>query len=209
MPGGWRWMALTALGAGILLALPPSDPVRSQLNAAYYSGQSVSFSIAAPEAGRGRKQLRVGPWALGTRVADSRPRDRRRNLYLVFPGRQYHAPDGWQDYDVSCILSAVPETDEPVEWDVYWAVILDPTLGNDFRDERDLILADQARFGPADLLEFDDLPGERFLQDVMKMDSLDDLARFRHKDGTLPRAVIVPAGFAIRASAKLPQSPAQ
>jgi hypothetical protein len=184
--------------AAIVYAAGP-DTGRIQIDSAYYRGEAVRFKVV--EASNHKAQLRVGPWLLGVRAADSKPRDRRRNLYLVFPGRQHHAA-GWPDYDHNCVLSDLPATEEPVEWDVYWAVVLDPTLHEDFRSERELVLAAQSSFFPPDLLEFNDLPAEGFLRAQMKARSLGDLARFRRKDGSLPRLLITPAGYAIRGSSE-------
>lgn len=194
----WKYMACGLLLAALVYAAGP-DTGRIQIDSAYYQGEAVPFRVA--ESGNQRSQLRVGPWLLGVRAEDSKPRDRRRNLYVVFPGSQHRAP-GWPDYDHNCVLSGLPATDEPVEWDVYWAVVLDPTLHDDFRSERELVLAAQSKFFPPDLLEFTDLPAEGFLRAQMQLHSLGDLARFRRKDGTLPRLLITPAGYAIRGSSE-------
>jgi hypothetical protein len=100
------------------------------------------------------------------------------------------------------VLSDLPVRDEPVEWDVYWAVVLDPNLHEDFRSEQALVRAEQSGFLPPDLLEFEDLPADGFLRGQMQVRSLGDLARFRRKDGTLPRLLITPAGYAIRGSSE-------
>jgi len=198
-PINWKYMASGLLLAAIVYAAGPVDSGRLQIDSAYYEGERVPFKVAEP--GNRGAQLRVGPWLLGVRAADSKPRDRRRNLYVVFPGNQHRAP-GWPDYDHNVVLSDLPATDEPVEWDVYWAVVLDPTLHDDFRSERELVLAAQSSFVAPDLLEFNDLPAEGFLRAQMKVRSLGDLARFRRKDGTLPRLLITPAGYAVRGSSE-------
>jgi len=198
LPMHWKYMACGLLLAAIVYAAGP-DTGRIQIDSAYYQGEAVPFHAAEP--GSQRSQLRVGPWLLGVRAEDSKPRDRRRNLYVVFPGSQHRAP-GWPDYDHNCVLSDLPATEEPVEWDVYWAVVLDPNLHDDFRSEQELVMAAQSGFFPPDLLEFTDLPAEGFLRAQMQVRSLGDLARFRRKDGTLPRLLITPAGYAIRGSSQ-------
>jgi hypothetical protein len=198
-PIHWRYLACALLLAAIVYAAGPVDTGRIQIDSAYYEGEPVPFKALEP--GNRKSQLRVGPWLLGVRAADSKPRDRRRNLYVVFPGSQHRAP-GWPDYDHNCVLSDLPATEEAVEWDVYWAVALDPTLHDDFRSEQELVLAAQSGFFPPDLLEFNDLPAEGFLRAQMKVRSLGDLSRFRRKDGTLPRLLITPAGYAIRGSSE-------
>jgi hypothetical protein len=195
----WKYVVWGLLLAAIVYAAGPVDSGRIQIDSAYYDGEPVPFKVV--ETGKRRSQLRVGPWLLGVRASDSRPSDRRRNLYVVFPGKQHRAP-GWPDYDHNCVLSDLPNTEEPVEWDVYWAVVLDPTLQDDFRSEQELVLAAQSGFLPPDLLEFNDIPAEGFLRTQMKVRSLTDLARYRRKDGTLPRLAITPAGYAIRGSSE-------
>jgi hypothetical protein len=190
-------MACGLLLVAIVYAAGPVDSGRLQIDSAYYAGERVPFTVLEP--GNRNAQLRVGPWLLGVRADDPRPRDRRRNLYVVFPGTLHRSP-GWPDYDHNCVLSDLPATAEPVEWDVYWAVVLDPTLQEDFRSEQALVLADQSSFIPPDLLEFSDVPAAGFLRAQMKVRSLGDLARFRRKDGTLPRLLITPAGYAVRGS---------
>jgi len=75
-------------------------------------------------------------------------------------------------------------------------------LHDDFRSEQELVMAAQSGFFPPDLLEFNDLPAEGFLRVQMKVRSLGDVARFRRKDGTLPRLLITPAGYAILGSSQ-------
>jgi hypothetical protein len=198
-PIDWKYMACGLLLAVVVYAAGPVDTGRIQIDSAYYDGEMVPFKVMEP-ANR-KSQLRVGPWLLGVRADDPKPRDRRRNLYVVFPGSQHRAP-GWPDYNHNCVLSDLPATEEPVEWDVYWAVALDPTLHEDFRSEQELVMAAQSGFFPPDLLEFNDLPAEGFLRAQMKVRSLGGLVRFRRKDGTLPRLLITPAGYAIRGSSE-------
>ncbi len=198
-----RRFACLALCAGTVMAVPTGDGRRPQIDSAYYAGQQANFTVVMPATSR--RMARVGPWLYGVRLRDSRPSDRRRNLYLVFPGSQ-HRVRGGEDYDHDCVLSGMPKTDEPAEWDVWWAIVLDPSLHDEFRGERALIEEAQNTFLPPDLMDFEDVPGQRFLREGLKIDSVADLARFRHKDGTLPRVVIVPAGFAIRAIAQMPET---
>ena len=195
----WKYMACGLLLAAIVYAAGPRETARIQIDSAYYKGETVPFKVV--DTGSRRSQLHVGPWLLGVRAADSTPRDRRRNLYVVFPGSQHRAP-GWGEYDHNCVLSDLPTSDEPVEWDVYWAVVLDPNLHEEFRSEQELVLAAQSGFLPPDLLEFTDVPSEGFLRSQMRIRSLTELARFRRKDGTLPRLLITPARYAVQGKAE-------
>ncbi|MDP9268347.1 MAG: hypothetical protein M3P27_08505 [Acidobacteriota bacterium] len=152
------------------------------------------------ELAEGAKPMTLGPWRLGTRVLDTKPRDQRLNLYIVAPGTQYHL-DGAEDFDHNAIINALPEPGKSREYDVYWALVLDPHLHTDFRNERDLIVAAQASFVPGDLFEFEDVPAAAFLRNFLKLGSLEDLQRYRRKNRALPRVIIVPAGLAITAAA--------
>lgn len=182
------------LCAGMLLAAAPAPDSRT-LEAVYLDGEAARLVLAdAP------KPVTVGPWRLGPRITDTKPRDKRLNLYLVAPGTQYHL-DGSEDYDHNAIINALPAPGKSREYDVYWALVLDPRLKTDFRNERDLLLAAQVTFVPGDLFEFDDIPADYLMRTYLKVASLEDLAKFRKRDGTLPGVIIVPAGFAITASA--------
>ena len=195
-----RWAALavcaTALWAGTWSAASPGS-----ISGAYFHGQPVEFHLAPAE--QGQQPFSIGPWQFGTRVSDRKPRDKRLNLYLIAPGTQHHA-EGREEYDHNDVINALPPTDAVVEWDVYWAIVLDPGFGQDLRSEQDLIFAAQEGFVPGDLFEFRDIPGQAFLRTFLGIDSVDGLAVYRRRDGQLPRVIIVPAGFAIRASASLP-----
>ncbi len=164
--------------------------------AAFYEGVPINLTLTAPR--RGQSSFRFGPWQLGARLHAARGSDRRPNLYLVFPGDQHQAESG-EECDHNAVLGAMPLEERAFEWDVYWAVVLDPALGRGLRSERDLLIAAQSRFAPNDVFEFDDLPGAGFLRDIWHWDSVQDLASYRRKDGRLPRVLIVPAGYAIRA----------
>lgn len=182
---------LACAGALCAAAAPPRQPMPT----AYFEGQVVRISIERPV--KGQRTLELGPWQLGISRRDERPRDHRLNLYVVVPGTQHHS-EGWDEFDHNMIVNAVPEGDQPVEWDVYWVLVLDPHLREDLRSERQLLLMAQDRFLPGDLLEFDDIPARAVLRDRLHMDEVPDLARFRQKDGTLPRLVVLPAGGVVR-----------
>jgi hypothetical protein len=194
--------ALVGCAAALWAGTPSADPP-SPVSAAYLRNQLVSFRLAAAE--KGQRPFTIGPWQFGTRVSDRKPRDKRLNLYLVAPGTQHHAA-GYEDFDHNDVLNALPPADAVVEWDVYWAIVLDPTLRQDLRSEQDLIVKAQEGFVPGDLFEFQDIPGQAFLRAFLGIDSLDGLAPYRRRDGRLPRVIIVPAGFAIRARAALPEA---
>jgi hypothetical protein len=182
-----------ALCAGALLGASPAPETRP-LEGVYLDGQVVRLDVAG-----GPKPVLVGPWRIGARVQDPKPRDQRLNLYLVAPGAQYHL-DGGDEFDHNVIVNAVPDAGMSRQYDVYWALVLDPRLHTDFKGEKQLLLAAQASFAPGDLFEFDDIPADAFLRAFLRADTLADLAQYRRKGGALPRILILPAGFAVTAS---------
>ena len=198
-----RLAALVGGAAALWAGTPGADPSRP-LSAAYLGNQLVSFRLAPAE--KGQQPFSIGPWQFGARVSDRRPRDKRLNLYLIAPGTQHHA-EGNEEFDHNDVINALPPTEAVVEWDVYWAIVLDPALRQDLRSEQELIVKAQEGFVPGDLFEFQDVPGQAFLRAFLNVDSLAGLAPYRLKDGQLPRVIIVPAGFAIRASAAQPDAP--
>lgn len=165
----------------------------------------MGFEIPPPA--KGERVFTLGPWQFGSHVPDPKPRDRRLNLYLVAPGKQ-HAAEGRDEFDHNDVINAIPEDGKPAEWDVYWAIVLDPKLKADLRNEHDLLAQAQRRFIPNDLFEFDDIPGHQFLRAFLKIDSLAGLEKHRGRNRSLPRLIIVPAGFAVRATVKPPEEEA-
>jgi hypothetical protein len=182
--------------------MPGAEPP-SGASTAYLRNQLVRFDLAPLQ--KGQQPFSIGPWQFGVRVLDRKPRDARLNLYLVSPGT-LHQSEGYEDFDHNDIINALPPEGAVVEWDVYWVIVLDPALRQDLRSEQELIVQAQEGFTPGDLFEFQDVPGHAFLRAFLNLDSLDGLAPYRLKDGHLPRVIIVPAGFAIRASAALPEA---
>ncbi len=213
-PAAGAVLALLALAAGAQRPHPmarpgaagpdPPAPPRLPVTSAYYEGKAVLLALTpAPDP---RRAVLLGPWDFGGRVADPKPRDRRLNFYLACPGRQHHA-EGWEDYDHNLIVNALSPEGQSGEWDVYYAIALDPALRDDLRREQQLLRAAQSRFLPGDLYEFDDAPGAAFLRLFLHMDDLEDLAPYRRRDGSLPRLILVRAGFAVHASAVSPEPP--
>src|SRR5688572_11600273 len=186
--------ARARIGALLLLVavVAPAQHRRSQIDSAYFEGRLVRFHIAPVE--KGQRVFTLGPWQFGARIADSKPRDQRLNLYLIAPGRQ-HAAEGHAELDHNDVINAVPKDGKVVEWDVFWAIVLDPKLKTDLRNEHDLLALAQRRFIPGDLFEFRDIPGHRFLREFLKVGSLAGLEKHRGRSRSLPRLIIVPAGF--------------
>ena len=203
MGSGKAHVAWAILCASVVSAA--AAPPRLPMPTAYYEGAVVSVEMERPA--RGQHSLTFGPWQFGVYPRDERPRDRRLNLYVVIPGRQHHA-EGWDDYDHNMIVNAVPGGDDLVEWDVYWVLVLDPHLREDLRSERDLLVAAQERFLPGDLFEFEDVPSDTVLRDYLHIDSLAGVSRYRAKDGSLPRLLVVPAGCVVRMKVASPAAAA-
>jgi hypothetical protein len=172
---------------------------------AYLDGRLVRWIPVS--GGPRQKLLHAGPWLIGARNND-KPRDGRLNVYLA-PGTQWHSEKAPQ-FDHNLVINALPKDPESsAEWDVYLAVVLDPTLELDVRSERDLILARQQSFTPADDYAFDKIPGAAFLREFLKFQAVSDLEGFRRRDGTLPRLVLVPIKAMVRAAAAEIPEPTQ
>lgn len=201
---GKAQLGLAVLGGVAVCAIAATAP-RQPMPTAYHDGTAVPVVIE-PATAR-QRVLTFGPWQLGVLPADRHPRDKRLNLYVAIPGKQHHV-EGWDDYDHNMVLSAVPKNEDAVEWDVYWVLTLDPHMHDDLRSERDLLIAAQTRFLPGDLFEFDDIPADTVLRDYLHIRSLEDLRKYRLKDGTLPRILVLPADCVVRMKVEEPPPPA-
>jgi hypothetical protein len=109
---------------------------------------------------------------------------------------------GYEAYDHNDIVNHLPADGSPEEWDVYWAVVLDPSLEREFRSENELLMATQKEFHPDERFRFDEMPAADFLRDIVKIGSLEALEKYRRPSGNLPQVLIVPADFAVRASVR-------
>lgn len=187
-------LSVTATAA-VLLWLPLQEPGK----AIYLNGEPVALAIVQPTVRE--KAVGFGPWKLGAKVIESKPHDNRLNLYIVVPGDDFQSDnEALALYDHNRVINIVPKENAVSEFDVYWAVALEPHLNRDFHSETELLAAAQRRFVPGDLFEVTDAPGAAFLRETLHIDSLHDLKPYRHKDGALPTMLIIPAGFAVRAS---------
>jgi hypothetical protein len=200
-------LCVASSAAVLLQAWPNRDPGKTdgtEITTAYLDGRLVSFQLApVPPGGKVRK---VGPWQFGPQVSFPTPRDRRLNLYVVVPGSEHRLP-GYQAYDHNDIINHMPAGGGPVEWDVYWALVLDPSLGGEFRSEDEILLATQKEFHPGADFQFEDMPSAEFLRDIVKITSFEALEKYRRPSGNLPQVLILPADFAVRASAHELQEP--
>lgn len=165
----------------------------------YHDGEDLIFT---PESAGTRKLASVGPWNLGERLGDDKPADKRLNLYFVAPGKQYRAP-GKPEYDHNLIVNKYTVDGKPRDWDVFWCFILDPALRPDLRSERELLMAKHQTFRPSAQFEFKDVPSHALMAERLSVKSMADLKRFRRKDGSLPRLLILPARLAVRATAEI------
>ncbi|MBV8207592.1 MAG: hypothetical protein JO041_12430 [Acidobacteria bacterium] len=194
---------LAAVTAQSYMAAGPPRQVRS----AYFEGQLVPFE--AQHETLITRSFSIGPWRFGRRE-HTNPRDGRLNLYISAPGSQY-AVDGAAAFSFNCIINAVPKPGSEVEWDVYWAVALDPALTEEIRGEQALLIDTQAEFAPAPDFTVEQAPGHELLRRYLRVATVDDLDKYRRKSGELPRVLIVPARIMLKASAgeKQPASGAQ
>jgi hypothetical protein len=167
-------------------------------NEAYFRGKLVRFTPAVAKRGR---TLVVGNALLGPIQADHRQNDHRPNVYIVCPGTQFRSGSSEDAVAFNLVLNTLPVKEDAVQWDVYWAITLDPALRTNFIDERDLLLSTQNTFVPGELFDFNQVPGQAVLREYLHVDSLAGLGPFRRRYGTLPRVLIIPSRLVIRASA--------
>jgi hypothetical protein len=175
-------------------------PRKIHLEDAYFNGDLVKLHTGPFE--KGERVLVVGPWNMGPRVSP-KPSDKRPNLYFVIPGKLHQVP-GLPEYSHTEILSYAP--DDPKEFDVYWAVVLDPDLKQDFTSESQLIMSTQQTFVPSDDFTFDQIPSAGFLKKILKISNFDGLEKVKRTDGSYPRLAIITAGFAVRFSTEKPEA---
>jgi hypothetical protein len=166
----------------------------------YHNGANILF---APEATGTNRQAKVGPWNLGERLGVDKPLDKRLNLYVVLPGGQYRSPEHPQ-YDHNRVVNKYTVDGKPREWDIFYCLALDPTLPADLRSERDLLVAAHQSFRTPEAFALKDIPASVMMAEKLSVTSVEGLERFRRKDGSLPRLLIVPAHLAVRATAELP-----
>lgn len=172
----------------------------------YHDGVYLLF---APEITGTHRPARLGPWDLGERLSADQetPRDKRLNLYVVVPGGQYHSASH-PEYDHNLVINKYPSDHNAREWDIFWCLQLDPSLPTDLRSEHDLLQAAHQRFKPPASFALREVPASAVMAERLSVVKVEDLKRFRHKDGSLPRMLIVPAHLAVRATAEQQKTPA-
>lgn len=190
----------TFLVAATALLSVPWLPMQESSKTTYLNDEPVALELVQPV---GKEKLAsMGPWKLGAKVGESKPHDTRLNLYIVLPGDDYQSEsDAAALFDHNRVINIAPK-ESGSEFDVYWAVALEPHLNRSFRNEADLLAAAQKRFLPGDLFQITDAPAASFMREVLGMDSMDDLKPHRRKDGSLPTLLIIPARFAVRGSVR-------
>lgn len=188
-------LSLAATAMALAMWMPQAHaPGRTYLN-----GEPVAFEFVPPSGKE--KAAGFGPWKLGAKVVESKPHDTRLNLYIVVPGDDFQTDsDAASLYDHNRVINMAPKEKGSADFDVYWAIALEPRVNQDFHSEGDLLEAVQRRFVPGDLFEVRDAPGAGFLREVLRIDTLEKLKPYRRKDGSLPTVLLVPAGFAVRGS---------
>jgi hypothetical protein len=198
--------ALLLAAAGLAATAPLRETVKPF--SVYHNGDDLIFipedagTRKIPEDAGTRKLASIGPWNLGERLGDDKPADNRLNLYVVVPGVQYRAA-GKPEYDHNRVINKYTVDGKPREWDVFWCFILDSALRPDLRSERELLIAKQQTFRPADLFDIKDVPSHALMAERLGVRSMSDLKRFRRKNGTLPRLLILPARLVVSATAEV------
>jgi hypothetical protein len=192
------WSKIALVGTGLALTSPSLTTVKPFT--AYHDGASIVFT---PEITGTRKAATFGPWNLGERLSEGKPLDNRLNLYVVVPGTQYRNA-AYPQYDHNRIVNKYTVDGKVRDWDIFYCFIIDPSLSGDFRSESDLLVAAHQTFRPADLFELSDIPSSEMLTEKLGVKSMKDLRKFRRKNRTLPRLLIVPARLGVRGTAELP-----
>jgi hypothetical protein len=191
--------AAVSFGAAPSSELESAEAQQPQANRAFYDGREIEFTPAHTRI-PGR-EYKFGPWSVGARASNHpKPSDHSPNLYLVVPGTQFERT-GSESFNHNRILSTIPKGGGEWEWDVYWALVIDPTLTIDFHSERELLVAAQEEFMPPADFSIDKAPAQAVLRDVLKIRTLEQLKKYRRPDGTLPGILIIPANFAVHGTA--------
>lgn len=192
----WSKIALFTAGFGFTGAAPtPPKPFT-----AYHNGAAIVFT---PEVTGTQRLATFGPWNLGERLSEGKPLDNRLNLYVVVPGTQYRSA-AHPEYDHNRVVNKYTVDGKAREWDVFYCFIVDSSLPADFRSEGDLLVAAHQTFRPGELFEVSDIPASEMMAEKLGVNSLSQLRKYRRKNGTLPRMLIVPAHLAVRGTAELP-----
>ncbi len=176
-------------------------PKLVKLDKAYFAGKLVNLHSVPAQ--RGGRTLVVGPFNLGEKISPGN-NDFRPNLYFVCPGSQQRV-EGHPEFDHNVVLSSVPKDES--NFDVYWVVVLDPSVQEDFTSEQQIIVATQATFTPPENFSLDQVPSIGFLRTFLKVNDMDGLEKFKRPDGELPRVAIVPAKITVRAVAEEIEEP--
>jgi hypothetical protein len=200
----WSKFGTVAAVLGLCWAGSARDGTKPFL--VYHDGVYLLF---APEATGTHRPARLGPWDLGERLSPDRetPTDKRLNLYVVVPGGQYHSASH-PEYDHNLVINKYPVDHKSREWDIFWCLELDPSLPADLRSEHDLLQAAHQRFKPPATFALRQVPASAVMAERLSVTKVDDLKRFRHRDGSFPRMLIVPAHLAVRATAEQQKAPA-
>ena len=190
-----RWSRFALFAIALNLVGAPALPVKPFI--AYHDGGEIVFT---PEHTGTHSIAGFGGWNLGERLSEGKPLDTRLNLYVVLPGTQYRSV-AHPEYDHNRVVNKYTVDGKVREWDIFWCFVLDPTLSRDLRSEGDLLMAAHQTFHPADLFDISDIPAHQAIAEKLGISSMADLRRFRRKNQSLPRLLIVPARLAVRATA--------
>jgi hypothetical protein len=192
--------AMAKLGifaATVTVTLPSFASQHAKPLVVYHDGTRMLFT---PQGTGTHRMAKYGRWDFGERLTDERFRyDKRLNLYVVLPGGQYRSL--WhRRYNHTLVINKYTVDGKPREWDIFWCLVLDPKLRTDIRSEHDLLVATQQTFRPGPDFRIRRVPSRRAMAEELNVKSVADLRRFRRRDGSLPRLLIVPAHLAVRAT---------
>src|SRR5260370_8549567 len=103
-------------------------------------------------------------------------------------------------YNHTLVINKYTIDGKPREWDIFWCLVLDPSLRADLRSERELLVAANQRFRTANDFKIRRVPSHAAMARELSVKNVDDLQQFRGKDGSLPRLLILPAHLAVSAT---------
>jgi hypothetical protein len=188
---------LAFFAATVTVTLPSFAGQQVKPLVVYHDGTRM---LLTPQGTGTHRMAKYGRWDFGERLKnDGKLREKRLNLYVVLPGGQYRSMLH-RRYNHTLVINKYTNDGRPRGWDIFWCLVLDPKLRTDLRSEHDILDAAQHRFRPGKDYKLQRAPSHTAMAEQLNVKNVADLRRFRHKDGTLPRLVIVPAHLAVRAT---------
>jgi len=187
---------LGIVAATVIVTLPSFAGQQAKPLVVNHDGTRIFFT---PQGTGTHRLAKYGRWDFGERLKNEKLREKRLNLYVVLPGGQYRSMLH-RRYNHTLVINKYTLDGKPREWDIFWCLVLDPKLHSDIRSEHDILEAAQQRFQPGNDFKMGRIPSHTAMAEELNVKSVASLRRYRRRDGSLPRLLIVPAHRAIRAA---------